>query len=394
MSNICSPPKKARKARHFDTSAHSTRGEISALSEAVGGQNAEKVELVRPVLILALAMALAACGGGDAKQRGKAAPLVKAEAARPMVFADQIEAVGTARANEQVTLSAPVTERIVRLNFDDGSFVRAGQVVAVLRQAEQNAQLSEASARSREAQQQLERVEALKNRGFATRSNYDSQIAARDAARAQAQQVRAQIGERVIRAPFSGWVSLRTISVGAMASQGTEIATISDLTTIKLDFSVPETMLAAIRPGLPIRARSAAYPDRPFDGVIHTIDPVIDPNTRAVMVRARLPNPDRMLRPGMMLTVNVESASRSSLSVPELAVVGEGENRFVFALDGTGRARRVAVRTGVRLAGRIEVLQGLRPGQRVVTEGIVKVSDGMEVRVAGAGGGRAARRGR
>jgi membrane fusion protein (multidrug efflux system) len=345
-------------------------------------------------ILLALSLSLAACSGGDAKQRDREPPLVKAEAATMMTFADRIEAVGTARANEQVTLSAPVTERIVRLNFDDGGFVRAGQVVAVLRQAEQTAELSAANARQREAQQQLQRVEQLKNRGFATRSNYDSQIAARDAARAQAQQVRAQIGDRVIRAPFSGWVSLRTISVGAIASQGTEIATISDLTLIKLDFSVPETMLAAIRAGLPIRARSAAYPDRAFNGVIHTVDPVIDPNTRAVMVRARLPNPDRALRPGMMLTVSIESASRQGLSVPELAVVGEGENRFVFALGADGRARRVQVRTGARLGGRIEILQGLRPGQRVVTEGIVKVSDGMEVRVAGdrGGGGQARRR--
>lgn len=338
-------------------------------------------------LLLALSLSLAACSGGDAKQRDREPPLVKAEAATMMSFADRIEAVGTARANEQVTLAAPVTERIVRLNFDDGSFVRAGQVVAVLRQAEQNAELSAANAREREARQQLARVEALKDRGFATRSNYDSQVAARDAARAQAQQVRAQIGDRVIRAPFSGWVSLRTISVGAIASQGSEIATISDLTTIKLDFTVPETMLAAIRPGLPIQARAAAYPDRAFNGVIHTVDPVIDPNTRAVTVRARLPNPDRALRPGMMLTVVIESASRQGLSVPELAVVGEGENRFVFAVGPDGRARRMPVRTGARLGGRIEILRGLRPGQRVVTEGIVKVSDGMEVRLAGERGG-------
>mgnify|MGYP006199432855 CR=1 FL=1 len=120
---------------------------------------------------------------------------------------------------------------------------------------------------------------------------------------AEAQAAGAEIGERVIRAPFSGWVSLRNISVGAIASQGTEIATISDVSTIKLDFTVPETMLRVIRPGLPIEARSAAYPDQPFRGTIHTIDPVVDPSTRAVTVRARLPNPERLLRPGMLLTV-------------------------------------------------------------------------------------------
>ena len=195
--------------------------------------------------------------------------------------------------------------------------------------------------------------------------------------------MRAEIGERVIRAPFSGWVSLRNISVGAIAGQGTEIAQISDISTIKLDFTVPETMLASIRPGLTIEARSAAYPERPFHGTIHTIDTVVDPNTRAVTIRARLPNPDRLLRPGMMLNVGIENAPRMGLSVPELAVIGEGDQRFVYVVDGESRARRRPVRTGVRLGGRIEILQGLRPGERVVTEGVVKVADGMQVRLAG-----------
>lgn len=344
--------------------------------------------MTRKLFIPLLAAFVAACGGGDAKQAGggqRQTPLVKAEAATPMEFADRIEAVGTARANEQVTLSAPITERIVRLNFDDGAFVRQGQVVAVLRQAEQNAQLTEANARAREAQQQLQRISELKNRGFATRSSYDAQVATAAAARAQSQQVQAQIGDRVVRAPFSGWVSLRNISVGAIASQGTEIATVSDLSTIKLDFTVPETMLAAIREGLPIQARSAAYPERPFNGTIRTIDPVIDANTRAVTVRAHLPNPDRALRPGMMMSVGIQSSTRNALSVPELAILGEGDNRYVFVLGNGNRVHRTEVRTGAHLNGRVEILSGLRPGQRVVTEGIVKVTDGMEVRLQGQG---------
>ena len=339
--------------------------------------------LNRRFLLLGLAFMLAACGGGQGKEREKQAPLVKAEAARPMRFVDRIDAVGTAVANEQVTLSAPVTERIIRLNFDDGGFVSRGQVVAVLQQAQQTAELREIQARAREAQQQLARVEALKNRGFATRADYDARVAASAAARAQAQGSRAEIGDRVIRAPFSGWVSLRNISVGAIAGQGTPIVTISDIDSIKLDFTVPETMLASIRPGLTIQARSAAYPDRPFNGTIHTVDTVVDPNTRAVTIRARLPNPERLLRPGMMLNVGIENAPRIGLSVPELAVIGEGDARFVYIVDGEGKARRRPVRTGARMEGRIEILQGLRPGERVITEGVVKVADGMAVRLAG-----------
>jgi len=343
-------------------------------------------------LLGVMAALLAACGSGGAENgRDRPAPLVKAEPATSVRFADRIDAVGTARANEQVTVSAPVTERIVRLNFDDGSFVQRGQVIAVLQQAQQNAELREVQARSREAEQQLDRIEELKNRGFATRSDYDSRVAAAAAARAQAQGVRAEIGERVIRAPFAGWVSLRNISVGAIASQGTEIATISDVSTIKLDFTVPETMLAALREGQTIEARSDAYPGTPFRGQIHTIDPVIDPATRAVMVRARLPNAQRQLRPGMLLTVTIEQSPRMALSVPELSVIGEGEQRFVYTVDAQGRARRTPVRTGTRLGGRIEIVAGLRPGQRVITEGVVKVADGMAVRLAGARNAQPAR---
>jgi membrane fusion protein (multidrug efflux system) len=343
----------------------------------------QKLKISLGLVLLVLA---AACGAdGDSKGKGRPPPLVKVEPATTLRFVETIEAVGTARANEQVTLSAPVTERLVRLGFDDGDFVRRGQVIAVLAQGQQAAQLAEAQARQREAQQQLGRIQTLKERGFATQSQLDVQNAAAAAARAQASGARASIGERVIQAPFSGYASLRTISPGAVVNSGTPIATISDVSTIKLDFPVPETVLSTLRRGLTIAAVSAAYPDLPFRGQIANIDPVIDPNTRAVMVRAHLPNTDGKLKPGMLLTVAIETSPRLGLSVPELAIVGEGDSRFVYTLDPGGTARRTAVRTGLRSAGRVEILEGLKPGQKVVTEGVVKLSEGMKVRVAGAG---------
>lgn len=350
---------------------------------------------VRPfrISIFLCLLSLVACGSGESKDgRDRPPPLVRAELATTIRFAETIEAVGTALANEQVTLSAPVTERIVRLGFDDGSFVRAGQTIAVLAQGQENAQLAEAQARAREAAQQLDRIETLKRRGFATKSSYDAQQAAAAAARAQAAQARATIGDRVITAPFSGWASLRNISPGAIVTSGTEIATISDLSTIKLDFPVPETLLAALRPGLPIIARSAAYPDQPFRGQIANVDPVVDANTRAVTVRARLPNPDARLKPGMLLTVAIETAPRLGVSVPELAIIGEGDARFVFVVGEDGKAKRTPVKTGLRSTGRVEIVEGLQPGERVVTEGVAKLSDGIKVRLAGARNTRPAAR--
>ncbi|KKW91148.1 MULTISPECIES: efflux RND transporter periplasmic adaptor subunit [Sphingobium] len=333
------------------------------------------------LILILIASTLSACGGGKEK-KARPAALVEAAPIAPETFTDNLDAVGTAFANEQVILSAPVTERITTLNFSDGGYVSRGQVIATLAAGQEKAELAAAQAQALQAQQQLERIQALKARGFATAASLDSQVALAHSARASAQQARASIGDRVIRAPFAGWLSLRTVSPGAIVTAGTPIATVSDISRIKLDFTVPETRLSMIREGQPIRAVSAAWPERPFTGTIATIDPVIDPATRAVRVRAILPNPDRALKPGMLLTVNVIARERQSLAVPELAVVGDGEERFVFVVE-EGKAKRTKVDTGIRQNGLVEIRGGVKPGQTVVTEGVVKLTDGVPVRLPG-----------
>ena len=345
---------------------------------------------MRSILILAAATCLlAGCGNGDpAQKKGREPPLVTLAAVQTARFVDRIDAVGTARANEQVTLTAPVTERILRLNFEDGAYVSRGQVIAVLAQGQENAQLAQANARAREARQQLDRLEALRSRGFATRSAVDAQVALAGQASGLAAEARASIGDRVVRAPFGGWVSLRHISAGAVVGAGTEIATVSDISRIKLDFAVPETLLSRVQPGQPIVAIAAAYPDQPFRGTVATVDPVLSPQTRAATVRAVLANGDRRLKPGMLLTVAIEAAARTVPAVPELAVVGEGQRNFVFTVEN-GKAKRVELATGLRQNGLVEIRGGLRAGQRIVTEGVVKIADGQQVRTGPAGNARA-----
>jgi membrane fusion protein (multidrug efflux system) len=337
---------------------------------------------MRPFLpVIITALCLAGCGGKK-EQKPRPVPLVEAAPIGRATFADRVEAVGTALANEQVVLSAPVTERVETVNFRDGGFVRQGQVVATMAVAQERAELAAAQAQARQAQQQLDRIQALKNRGFATAASLDQQVALANAAKASADQSRAAIGDRIIRAPFSGWLSLRTISAGAIVPAGTAIATVSDISRIKLDFTVPETQLSMIREGMPINAMSAAWPDRPFNGHVATNDPVIDPATRAVRVRAILPNPDHALKPGMLLTVTIPARERQSLSLPELAVVGDGDERFVFVLEDR-TVKRVKVDTGIRQDGRVEITGGVKAGQRIVTEGVGKLTDGATVRLAG-----------
>jgi membrane fusion protein (multidrug efflux system) len=295
-------------------------------------------------------------------------------------FVDVIEAVGTARANEQVTIASPVTERLERVLFDDGMAVRKGQLLAVLSQGQENAQLQGAMAVQTQATAQYQRVKSLADRGFATRTQLDQQLAMAEGARASAAEARAAIGDRMIRAPFAGYTSLRTISAGMVVNTGTPLVTISDLSRIKLDFTIPETRLQSLRVGQSITATAAAFPDAPFTGTITSIDPVIDPSSRAVLVRATLPNPGARIKPGMLMTVRVSAEERLGDAVPELAITGRGDERFVYVVTPENKAAQVPVKTGLRDSGMIEVT-GLPPGANVIGDGVIKVSDGMAVRL-------------
>jgi membrane fusion protein (multidrug efflux system) len=340
-------------------------------------------------LILILLASLVGCTDGEG-ERERPPPLVEAAPPKRHLFVDVIEAVGTARANEQVVISSNVTERVERVLFADGVAVSRGQLLAVLSQAQETAQLNGALAAEAQASAQYDRINSLFERGFATRAQLDLQLAAAERARAEAAQARAAIGDRMIRAPFSGHTGLRAISAGAVVQAGTPLVTISDISRIKLDFTVPETQLSSLAIGQEIEASAAAFPDETFRGRIATVDPVIDPSSRAVMVRAMVPNPGLQLKPGMLLTVRVKRGERLADAVPELAAIGNGEERSVFVLGPGNVARSVVVTTGLRDDGLIEVT-GLPRGARVITEGVLKVTDGMKVRLPGAGPGGAQR---
>ncbi len=337
------------------------------------------------LLIAVAALSLASCGKGDAAQRGgrdKKPPLVTLATVEPYRFSDRIEAVGTAYARESTMLTSTVTERISKLRFHDGESVRKGDVIAELTRSAETADLAGASARVKEARQQFERINELAKRGFATRAQVDAQTAALNAAQAQSGMASAQIGDRIIRAPFAGVVSLRNISEGATVGAGTEIATVSDISTIKLDFSLPESFLSAVAIGQPIEARAAAYNAELFHGRIEGINPVVDPVTRSVVVRAVLPNSDRRLRPGMLLTVRVIANPRERPAVPELALVSERDKIFVFKVDAESTALKTPVQVGTRQDGMVEITRGARIGEKIVAEGTVKVRDGGKVRGA------------
>lgn len=316
----------------------------------------------------------------DAARQGRApTPVVVAEVIRAP-FLDTLQAVGTAAANESIEITASVSDRVQTLSFREGELAEAGQVLVQLDTREEEAELAEARANLDDQRRQFERLDALVATNSAARSQRDEQKARMEAAAARVDVIRARIADRTLRAPFAGLVGLREVSPGALVSPGVRITTLDDIQPLKLDFSIPESFLTILRPGAVIRARTIAYPDRVFEGRVRHISPRVDPVTRSVAIRAELPNAERLLRPGMLLTVDLVRDRRMGLMVPESALIPEGDRQYLFRLvDGT--VERVEVGIGARRPGIVEITRGLEEGDRVVIEGGVRLRPGAEVRV-------------
>lgn len=299
-------------------------------------------------------------------------------------FSDAMQAIGTAQARESIVLTPKVADTIRAIRFDSGDRVRQGQVLVEMSSVEQAADMAEARASNDAAQEDLRRTQELFNRGFASQARLDTVQAAADAARARLNAGGSRIADRTIRAPFGGVVGLRTASPGQYMRPGDQIGTLDDTSQIKLDFDVPETQIARLRNGVAIVAHTAAFPDRTFQGAIANVDSRIDPATRTVRVRAMLPNADGALRPGMLLTVEVQSNPRSALAIPEIAILDQADGAYVYRVsthEGATSVDQVRIQTGIRTGGMAEVTGGLAAGDLVVNEGIQSLRPGAPVRV-------------
>lgn len=295
---------------------------------------------------------------------------------------DTVEAIGTAVANESLTVTAKVTDTVSAVDFEDGDYVEAGAVLVQLTNREEEALLAEARANLDDAESQLARLENLAEQNLVSESDLDVARSRADASRARLNTVLARLSDRLILAPFAGVLGFRQVSPGTLLQPNTPITTLDDISTIKLDFTVPETFLGSMTPGSRVLARAASYPSREFEGVVRTVGSRVDPVTRAIQVRAHIPNEDRLLRPGMLLTVRVVTAERTALVVPENAVYQIQDRAYVYVVDGELVANERQIETGERRFGIVEVLDGLEEGELVVTEGIIKLRNGTRVRLA------------
>lgn len=310
-------------------------------------------------------------------------PSVIVAEVRSQTIADRVEALGTLRANESIVVTSAVSEIVSAIHFDDGQRVQAGQALVELSAAEEQAELREAEATVAEALSQYERVQALARRGTEAKALLDERRRQWETARARQSVVESRLADFQIRASFAGVVGLRNISVGALVEPGDPITTLDDDSVMKLEFAVPSVFLATTRPGLEIVARARAYGERDFRGVVRSVDSRVDPVTRSVLVRAVVPNPDRALKPGMLMQVELLKDPREALVIPESALIPEGNSQYVMVVDegADNRVERREVGVGSRQPGSVEIVNGLSPGEKVITHGTQLAKPGQIVTI-------------
>ncbi|MEJ2619042.1 MAG: efflux RND transporter periplasmic adaptor subunit [Candidatus Thiodiazotropha sp.] len=303
-------------------------------------------------------------------------------------FVEKIEALGTLKANESVELTVNVTESVTAIHFNDGQLVSKGQVLVEMTSREEHALLEEARANLNEAKRQFKRVKRLESRGIEAQSLLDQRRRELDTAKARLAAIESRLADRLITAPFDGVVGLRDISVGSLVEPGDMITSLDDLREMKLEFAVPSSYLADLQPGLTIRAQTRAYQGVVFEGRVKVVDSRVDPVNRSVLVRAMLPNAEGKLKPGMLMTVELLHKPRRALLVPEAALMPKGRQQFVMRVNGENNlVEKVAIKIGSRRPGLVEVLEGLKQGDRIITHGMDKARVDAPVRIKGVDSG-------
>ena len=297
-------------------------------------------------------------------------------------FKDSVEAIGTSRANEQVLITSKYSDLVDEISFQDGETVNKGDILVRLNSREEAAKVKELQANLAESVAQLNRFQDLFAKKATSKSLVDQQEAKTKAISAQLLSAKIKFDDFTIKAPFSGVLGFREISLGALIDVGDVITSLDDLSIIKVDFSIPERYLTTVSIGQNIEATNTAYQSEVFIGKVTSLDSRIDPVTRTLKVRAEISNADHKLRAGMLLNLQVVRKVEQILQLPESAVIPIEDKHFVFVIEDD-KAIKKQLKIGRRYHGFVEVLGGIDTGTKVVIEGALKLRDGTTVNVLG-----------
>jgi membrane fusion protein (multidrug efflux system) len=287
-------------------------------------------------------------------------------------FQDEVSALGTLQAWESVDISASVSQIVIDIDFEDGQQVAKGDVLALLKQDAEQATLRELQASLQDARREVNRLENLAKKNQVAQTELDKARTQQEINRHQIEAVQARIADRTIVAPFAGVLGLRQVSEGALVTPGQRLTTLDDVSRMRLEFTVPATLLGFLALGQEVLARTPAF-DQIFPGVITAIDSRIDPVARSVASRATIDNKDQLLRPGLLMEVTVRGNKRPALLVPEESLQSRATQHYVWKIDDD-TAMRTAVLIGDRIPGWVEIVEGLEEGDLLVRDGVGRLS--------------------
>jgi membrane fusion protein (multidrug efflux system) len=305
---------------------------------------------------------------------------VEAQLVRVGLRRKEAEAIGTLRSWESVVIKPETTGRVTKIQFEEGTLVKAGQLLVELDTAETEAEVQRTKAALELAREMHQRALKLRQQGAGSVAALDRAQAELAAAEASLKLSEAKLAKMRLVAPFDGVIGLRKVSIGALLTPGQEIVNLEQINPLKVDFKVPEMLLASVKVGQVIRLRLDAMGSRAVDGTVYAIDPLLETGGRAIVLRARIPNTDSALRPGLFARVVLTIEEKAdAIFVPEQSVVpGSDGSKSVFkAVDG--KAVMTPVELGERIKGEVEVVSGLKPGDVVVTAGLPKLRPGVSV---------------
>jgi membrane fusion protein, multidrug efflux system len=322
-----------------------------------------------------------AAGGPGAAPPATVVEAVKTASA-PMP--QMITAVGSLRSDESITVRPEVAGRISVIGFQEGQRVAKGSTLVKLDPAINAAELQQARANLTLARSKFDRAVDLSKSNFISGQAKDEAENNLKVAEAAVQLAEAKLAKTEIKAPFSGIIGLRVVSVGDYVKEGADVVNLESIDPLKVDFRVPETYLKQVQVGQSLQVTLDAVPGKTFEGRVFALNPLVDASGRAIVIRAIVRNPDTSLRPGMFARVRLITRNDAeALVVPEQAIVPLGDEQYVFRI-ADGKAARVKVDVGQRRDGKVEVVRGLNAGDVVVTSGQLKIRDGSAVKVAGA----------
>ena len=321
-----------------------------------------------------------------AKSAGPAPVVVEAAKVSIVNLPQAITAVGSLRSDETVMLRPEVAGRVAQIHFREGERVAKGQVLVKLDESVQKADLDRARANFTLSKTKHERSVDLRNKGFISSQALDEAENNLKVAQADAELMAARLSKTEIRAPFSGTIGLRQVSVGDYVKEGQDMVNLESLDPLKVDFRVPEIFLTQVKDRQMLQLTLDALPDKAYGGQVYAINPLIDANGRSIVIRAQVPNRDGRLRPGMFARVRLfTNDNKDAIVVPEESLFPVGDDKYVYKVV-EGKAQRQKVEIGQRREGRVEIVNGLTRDDVVVTAGVIKLREGAPVSVANAPG--------